>query len=271
MAWIMWSANFGVLLSYGAGAGFLALSSQGWRFELGLGAALAIPLVALRRRIGESPSWAHSHLTSLRQIFRETMVEARQGALVTMATNWFLYQASDQGLTLLLPLIVATILSQSAADGALGATLVKVVTIPAALITVMLIDRVGYRPLQFVGFAGRAAALGLLGVLLLSTHVPTALSLMLLALALFLGAGGPDKTIVIAPALAYPTTMRASGQGLSEASGRIGGIVGVTGYGLLATLAGPGAGVLLFAGTCLLGAVLTASSAGRRQPGSRSA
>jgi len=258
MAWIMWSANFGVLLSYGTGAIFLALSAQGWRFELGLGAALAVPLVALRRRIGESRRWEREHLTSWRQIVRHTVDEARQGSLVAMATNWFLYQVSDQGLTLLLPLIVATVLTRSAANGALGATLVKAVTIPAALLTVLLIDRLGYRPLQLAGFAGRGVALGVLGVLLLvTTHLPVAAGMTLLALAFFFGAAGPDKTIVIAPALAYPTTMRASGQGLSEAAGRVGGIVGVTGYGILAGIAGPGAGVLLFAGTCLLGAVLT--------------
>ncbi len=258
MAWIMWSANFGVLLSYGTGAIFLALSAQGWRIELGLGAALAVPLVALRRRIGESRRWEREHLTSWRQIVRHTVAEARQGSLVAMATNWFLYQVSDQGLTLLLPLILATILSRSAANGALGATLVKAVTIPAALLTVLLIDRVGYRPLQLAGFAGRGVALGVLGILLLvTTHLPVAVGMALLGLAFFFGAAGPDKTIVIAPALAYPTTMRASGQGLSEAAGRVGGIVGVTGYGILAGIAGPGAGVLLFAGTCLLGYALT--------------
>lgn len=264
MAWIMWSANFGVLLAYATGALFLHLSSQGWRLELGFGALLALPLVGLRRRIGESQSWETERLASWRHILRDTFYEARHGSLAVMAANWFLYQVSDQGLTLLLPLIVATVLTQSAANGALGATAIKAVTIPAAFVTVLLIEAIGYRPLQLIGFAARGVILTALGLLLmLSTHAPDGLVAALLALAFFFGAGGPDKTIVIAPAMAFPTKVRASSQGISEASGRLGGIVGVTGYGLLAGLAGPGAGIMLFAGTCLIGAILTASVMGR--------
>jgi hypothetical protein len=52
---------------------------------------------------------------------------------------------------------------------------------------------------------------------------------------------------------------RTSGQGVSQASGRLGGILGVTCYGLLDALAGPGAGLLLFAGAALLGGLVSAT------------
>ncbi len=51
--------------------------------------------------------------------------------------------------------------------------------------------------------------------------------------------------------------MRASGQAISQASGRLGGILGVTLYGVLAAADGPGAGLVLFAVTALLGGLAT--------------
>jgi len=259
LAWILWAANFGVLVAYGLGAIFLSLDPEGWRITLGAGALLALPLLALRSRLSESESWTSERLPSLRAIVRAASDSAGRGQLLVNATATFLYQVSDQGLTLVLPLLLATVLSTGAASGAAGATAVKAVTIPAAFLTVVLIERVGRRPLQVLGFLGRAVAFGLLGLLLVASgHVSAIVVGVLLAAGYFFGAAGPDKTTVIVPAEASDTATRGSRQGLTQATGRLGGILGVTFYGVLAGLAGPGAGLLLFAGTALLGGVLSA-------------
>jgi len=259
MAWIMWSANFGVLAAYGLGAVFLHLFPvEGWRFSLGLGVVLALPVLLLRNQLDESPDWDVARLPNLRQIARSTLDHARQGQLIATSAATFLYQVSDQGLGLVLPLLLAGVLATSAASGAASATAVKAITIPAALLTVFLIERMGRRRLQILGFAGRALAFGVLGVLLLAfAHVSGVLIGALLAAGYFFGAAGPDKTTVIVPAEAFPTGVRSTSQGVTQASGRLGGIVGVTFYGVLAGIAGPGAGLLLFAGTSLIGAVIS--------------
>jgi len=260
MAWIMWAANFGVLAAYGLGAVFLHLDPiDGWRVALGLGVVLAIPVLLLRSQLDESPDWDVARLPSLRHIVRASAHRARRGQLAATSAAAFLYQVGDQGLGLVLPLLLATVLSTTAASGAASATAVKAITIPAALLTVVLIERVGRRRLQILGFAGRAVAFGLLGTLLLaSAHVAPVLVGALLAAGYLFGAAGPDKTTVILPAEGFPTGIRSSSQGVTQASGRLGGIIGVTLYGVLAAVAGPGAGLLLFAGAALAGAVISA-------------
>jgi predicted MFS family arabinose efflux permease len=266
MAWIMWAANFGVLTAYGLGALLLAADPAGWRVTLGLGAVLALPIVAFRSTLAESASWRQQRLPSVASIVRGIVGRDRRRHLVTGSAATFLYQIGDQGITLVLPLLLATALGAGAAGGAAGATAVKAVTIPAALLTVVGIERLGRRFLQVIGFAGRALAFGALGVLLVVFgHVSGWLVGVLLGAGFFFGAAGPDKTTVIVPAETFASGTRGSGQGVAQATGRLGGIVGVTCYGLLASLGGPGAGLLLFAGAALLGTVVSLAVPGRAQ------
>ncbi len=260
MAWIMWSANFGTLAAYGLGAVFLhADPNNGWRLALGMGVLLAVPVLLLRGRLDESSAWDVARLPNLRTIARSAAGHARQGRLAVSAAATFLYQLGDQGLGLVLPLLLATVLGTSAASGAASATAVKAVTIPAATLTVLGIEWIGRRWLQVMGFAGRAVAFGALGILLIvEGHLAPVLVGALLAAGYFFGAAGPDKTTVIVPAEAAPSAVRSTNQGVSQAAGRLGGIVGVTMYGVLAAAAGPGAGLLLFAGAALIGAVVSA-------------
>jgi len=273
MAWIMWAANFGTLAAYGLGALFLHFDPVGgWRAALGFGAVLALPVLLLRGQLVESADWDVARLPSFDQIARLTTSNLRQSKLLAMSAATFLYQTGDQGLGLLLPLLLATVLSTTAASGAASAAAVKAVTIPAATLTVVLIERVGRRRLQVFGFAGRAIAFGILGVLLIAfAHVAPWLVGALLAAGYFFGAAGPDKTTVIVPAEAFPTGVRSTSQGISQATGRLGGIVGVTMYAVLAGWGGPGAGLLFFAAASVAGAIVStlgvAETRVRRAPG----
>jgi MFS family permease len=274
MAWIMWAANFGTLAAYGLGSVFLhADPASGWRAALGFGGLLALPLLGLRGRLGEPAMWGSSRLPSLAAVARAARGHFRGGARPgAAAAATALYQVSDQGLGLVLPLLLATVLSSSAATGAAAAAAVKAITIPAALLTVWGIDRIGRRRLQVCGFIGRAVPLGVLGFFLLAgDRVPAALTGALLAASYFSGAAGPDKTTVMVPAEAPESSIRGTSQGLSQAAGRLGGIIGVTCYGILAGVAGPGAGLELFAGTALAGAAVSVLAIPRpaRVPGQR--
>lgn len=259
MAWIMWAANFGTLAAYGLGSAFLhADPVSGWRAALGLGGLLALPLFLLRGRLGESAMWGSSRLPSLAAVARAARGHFRDGRPAAAAAATLLYQVSDQGLGLVLPLLLASVLSSSAASGAAAATAVKAITIPAALITVWGIDRIGRRRLQVYGFIGRAVPLGALGALLLAgDRVPGTVVGLLLAASYFCGAAGPDKTTVMVPAEASASSIRSTSQGLSQAAGRLGGIIGVTCYGILADAVGPGAGLELFAVAALAGAAVS--------------
>ena len=259
LAWIMWAANFGTLLAYGAGGLLLhELPVNGWRAALALGGLLALPLLLLRGHLGEPAAWHAARLERTGSILRAVASRARRRRLSAFTLTTFCYQVGDQGLGLVLPLMLVTVLGASASSGAVDAAVVKAITIPASTLTVIFIERLGRRRLQFYGFLGRALAFLALGLLLIAVaHLSALLVGGLLAVGYFFGAAGPDKTTVIVPAEAFPSEIRGTSQGISQAGGRLGGIVGVSAYGVLAQLAGPGAGMILFGAAALIGAGLT--------------
>lgn len=255
MAWIMWAANFGMLVAYGLGALLVPAFADGWRVLLGLGALGAIPLVALRSQIPESEPWRQAEHHSLRSALARAWRPGARRGLLSSAGSWFSYQAGDQGLSLFLPLLLVGVLGTKGAG--LGASVgVKAVTIPAALVTVALIGRLGTTRLQLLGFVGRS--LGLLGAAVaLALGAPSTVVVAALVVAFFFGAAGPDKTTVIHPSLGDDTSTRATGQGLSEAAGRAGGLVGIAAWGLLVPLGGDAAGLGFFAALAVLGGLFT--------------
>ncbi|MGC9155206.1 MAG: MFS transporter [Ferrimicrobium sp.] len=268
MAWILFGANFGTLAAYALGGLILAhMGPLGWRVLLGSAALLALPLLLFRRRLIEAPSWSLLTPLTFRQLRQRAALALRHERLGAQALATLLYQITDQGIGLVLPLLLVTVLQTSASSGAFDAALVKVITIPASLVAVLLIDRVSRRRLQITGFLGRALPLCLLGLALIDgLHVSPLIIGLLLASSYFFGAAGPDKTTVISPSQYAAPEIRASSQGLSQASGRLGGIIGVTGYAVLVAVAGPGAGLLLFGVACLLGAVVSLAALPRSNP-----
>lgn len=264
MAAVMWAANFGVLAAYGLGAAMAAWAGPiGWRYTLLAGALLALPALAARRWLPESAPWRASRLP-WRQALGTLAAWREQRLVAWLGTAQMAYQVTDQGLTLFLPLMLMQWAHGSVVVGSLGSLAVKAVTIPAALVTVWAIERVGRLRLQATGFALRAGALAALAVLVgCYPHPGLAWAGGLLAVAYFFGALGPDKTTVIVPAEQFPTPIRASGQGMVEAVGRLGGILGVVGWGVATTWFGTGGGLWWFAAASAAGWAITRHMAGR--------
>lgn len=262
MAWVMWLANFGTVAAYAIGSWFLSHGGpQGWRWTLATGVILAVPLILMRSRIKESPLWAREHhrqgIADFIHYFTRPHVRRTLGVA---QGSYFLYQITDQGLGMFLPLILISLFGSSVASAAWGSVVVKAVTIPAALCTVWLIDRWGRKPLQVFGFAGRAIALVILGSLyLIDRRVPLPVVAALMIAVYFFGPAGPDKTIVIAPAEQFATAWRGTGEGLSEMAGRLGGVVGIAGYAFISALWGTGGGLLFFGLASVLGTLLSLS------------
>ncbi|MEM0156540.1 MAG: MFS transporter [Thermoplasmataceae archaeon] len=246
MATVMMAANFGMIIAYGLGGVFLGAGSQGWRIVLLAGGLMAVPVIFMRSRISESASWKRSRLPHMRDIlagFRRDDIKK----IAVSSAAWFSYQVSDQGLSVFLPLLLLTTLGTDNSISSYGSLLVKSVTIPAAIVTVILIDRIGRKPLQISGFLGRAVPLIALSAIMVYTGGKYGfLEIGLLLAAYFFGAMGPDKTIVISPAEQFGTEIRATGQGIAESIGRTGGLAGVLGYGILSAIYGPWAGIMYF-------------------------
>ena len=207
---------------------------------------MAVPVIFMRSRISESVAWKRSRLPRVRDILAGFNRKDLRNIAVASAA-WFSYQVSDQGLSVFLPLLLLTTLGTDNSISSYGSLLVKSVTIPAAVVTIILIDRIGRKPLQISGFLGRAVPLMALAIIMLYFGGKYGfLEIGLLLAAYFFGALGPDKTIVISPAEQFGTGIRATGQGIAESIGRAGGLAGVLGYGILSALYGPWAGIMYF-------------------------
>ncbi len=259
MALTMWMANFGMVSAYILGA-LVIKTEYGWRIPLAVGGLLAAPLVVFRQALPESRLWLKMRGDSGKDIWHTLRQRRVITTVAVSSANWFSYQVSDQGLSLFLPTLLMGVFGSTVASAAWHSILVKLITIPAATATVFLIDRWGRRPLQIFGFLGRAVALMALGTIFLVLVHPAGASgawkdimVALLVVAYALGAMGPDKTTVIISAEQLQTAIRSTGQGIAEASGRLGGMVGVGGYSLLAFHWGPGAGLWFFGVMTLVG------------------
>ncbi len=147
------------------------------------------------------------------------------------------------------------------ATAAWHSVLIKAITIPDGLLTVITIERWGRRPLQILGFRGREISLVLLGFLLrfLSSSARSMSQNSWVARCLLAPARawGPDKTTVITAAEQASTEVRASTQAISEASGRLGGIIGVAAYSFLVSWYGPAAGLIFFGILKVVGALIS--------------
>ena len=254
MATVMFFANFGILLSYLVGWLLLLKGGENaWRYILASGALFAVLSIVMRSGLKESNIWKANRLGSVKEIISRMFHPVNNRKTFRYSTPWFLYQIGDQSLTLFLPVILIPYLAFSDASGAFGSIFVKLFTIPASFLAIILVNRKGKWFLQKWGFLLRAVFLGGLGtILFFGIGAGPLIVILFLGFAFFFGALGPDKTTVIMPAMNYPPEIRGTGQGFSETMGRIGGLFGVLIYGVLIT-AGPGIGLIFLSITCFAG------------------
>ncbi len=257
LTFIMFFANFGILFSYLIGGILLTLGPSGWRYVLLSGALFSIIPLIMRLKLKESKLWKIKKISSFKSIIKNVTSKKNRKNLVRFSVPWFLYQISDQSLTLFLPLILIYALNVSSVNGAFSAVIVKAFTIPASILAFMVIQKVGTRYLQATGFLIRSVFLGIIGFGLFFAFRITGIEIIiLLGLAFFFGSMGPDKTTVIMPVENYDSSVRGSGQGFNEMAGRFGGLFGILLFSVFG-IAGIDTGLIFLSITSLLGFIVT--------------
>ncbi|KAL1923799.1 uncharacterized protein VTP21DRAFT_8779 [Calcarisporiella thermophila] len=193
--------------------------------------------------------------------------------LIGTAGTWFLLDVAFYGLSL----NQAFVLNATGFAGgddpwndlfrqAVGNLIISVLgAIPGYITSVFLIERIGRKPIQYIGFIMLAVIFLVLSIFFRQIHNNTpALFVVLFAFLQFFFNFGPNTTTFVLPGEVFPTRLRATSHGISAAFGKLGAIVSTFGFNSLVEHGGaPGQHAFLpqtlgiFAVVMLLGAALT--------------
>lgn len=279
--------GFGVMWSSGAlTAALLTLCLQSagiapdlvWRIVLAFGAVPALSVLYLRRRMPETARYlarladdADGAAAVVQHVSGEpaallprldersfSAVFARHARQIfATALLWMVFDIVAYSGTLFGPSLIAKGLGMSATTFAIGMHVLF--GLPGALIAaIVLIDRIGRKPLQSLGFLGAAIML----ILFASLH-EAVLALPALGFVLYglytLALAGPNivsGTGILGVELA-PTRVRTIGQAISVTGGRIGASITAFLFPLVFARTGIVGAIYTMAGFSFLGAVLT--------------
>jgi MFS transporter, PHS family, inorganic phosphate transporter len=229
-----------------------------WRILLGIGAIPGLAVYYLRRQIHETPRFAlaggaseeaeaaiadatgrgsgkvasgestartpHSVSEGFLELVRNRRLLVW---LIGAAGAWMLLDFCYYGNTISRPEIIklanpnaselTTILLQLA--------IVAVFAVPGYIVAILLLDKVGRKSIQMLGFAIMALMFLLIGVI---PGVSTTLApfLILYGVSYFFTEFGPNMTTFIYPAELFPTEVRTTDHGISAGAGKIGAFIG---------------------------------------------
>lgn len=219
------------------------------RILLGFGAIPAASVFFLRRRLQETPEFKkQSGVLSVSRVVRDivkdkghpkkekrTGIYARQSiwqskwmwTLLITGGSWFLLDVALYGNTVSNMMILKSIQPHASllSHTLMTALIFLVFAVPGYFLAAAYIDRIGRKKLQLLGFAMMALCYVLIGSF---TAIPKSMIAFLLiyGLSYFFTNFGPNTTTFLVPSEVYPTSLRATGHGLSAAIGKVGAAIG---------------------------------------------
>lgn len=255
-----------------------------WRTMLGLGALGPLAVLYLRRTMPESPRY-RALVRGQSEAAARDMAVYSQGQLrcsgsgprprplglrellgnrrnllmiVGTAGAWFLLDYAFYGNVISTPQIIGLLAPHATPMQATAWTLMifAIAAIPGYLASILLMDRVGHRRLQIIGFAVMAASFGLIAVWPGMTRDVLPF-LFLYAVSFFFTEFGPNCTTFVIPAEVFPTGGRTTGHGIAAGIGKLGAFVGTFLFPFISRAGGLKGAMMFAAGVSVLGLILT--------------
>ena len=225
-----------------------------WRLMLGLGAIPAASVIYLRRKIRETPRytlaingdvattaetvrWTTGQMPAVAETGKPTTIKRTYRArlwqkpfllrLIGTAGSWFLMDIAFYGNSVSSPLILkalqpkATLLDNILIAGAIF----LVFAVPGYWLAVGLMDRIGRKVIQWMGFLVMAMAFAAIALIPGVTKNPL-LFVLLFGISYFFTEFGPNMTTFVLPGEVFPTSIRGMGDGMSAAGGKLGAFIG---------------------------------------------
>ena len=245
-----------ILLATGLGHGIV------WRLLLAFGAVPALAVFQMRRQLAETPRFllasgrhddfdaaGRSVLGTAEQQHRAAVEEASSPArrvsfadgfqrlaqrrdlltrLIGASLAWFVMDFAYYGNTVSSPKVLAAITPDDSLFWHVIMQLVvfTVAAVPGYFLAAWLMDRLGRKAIQNIGFLMMAIAFGLMAVIP-GVERFVALFLLIYGVSCFFTEFGPNATTFIYPAELFPVETRTTGHGIASAAGKLGGFVGV--------------------------------------------
>ena len=219
-----------------------------WRILLGIGAIPAAIVFYSRRKLGETPRYLAEIANKPVQLpdeLKNVVIELNEAEmkaqpnyvkifsdpdmrrrLILSSLAWFFLDFAFYGITLAISEILVNIYGSltTLQKMTLSAELFAAFALPGYLLSTFTVDRIGRKPIQLFGFASMAFFYLMLGIFMGSHQ--SFLLLLLLGLAYFFTQFGPNSTTFVYPLELFPTSLRATGQGIAAASGKLGAFAG---------------------------------------------
>ncbi len=230
-----------------------------WRLLLAFGAIPALAVYQMRRHLAETPRYLlargqHQEFhRAAGQILKhdcpEGVADGVQGGqpesftkgffdlvkrrpllirLIGASLAWFLMDFAYYGNTVSSPMVLAAI---SPTESLLDHTLVQlavfaVAAAPGYLLAAAMMDRMGRKPIQIIGFAMMALTFAAMALIpgIEKLVVPF---LIIYGISYFFTEFGPNATTFVYPAELFPVSVRTTGHGIAAAMGKLGGFIGV--------------------------------------------
>ena len=178
--------------------------------------------------------------------------------LAGTAGCWFLLDYAYYGNTISTPQILGLIdpNASTMTKIALQLAIFVVAAVPGYILAIAKMDRIGHRRLQLLGFVLMGVCFAVIGLV---PGMTTAVApfLVVYGISYFFSEFGPNVTTFVLPGELFPTSVRATGHGISAGIGKLGAFIGVFLFPLLQTSLGLRGTLLLTAGVSVLGMLLT--------------
>lgn len=275
----------GAAVAVFAGYFLLSLGTIAWRYMFLLGIVPATIVLILRRDVPESARWlmksgqvekakrveieisgesdvfadaGNGGKTSFMNLFSRKYI--RSTLFVTIF--WFCFDVSFYGIGIFNPTIL-TILGLKAHEAVLGSGVFDLFAVIGGVLALLLVERLGRKTITLIGFAGTTISLISLAVI---THLVPVDALAANAAPAVFGmflmfevtqAVGPGSTNFVYPLELFPTTERATAQGLGTSVSRIGAILGITTFPFIVSSFGISSSLMFFAAFSVIGLLTT--------------
>ncbi len=228
-----------------------------WRIILGFGAVMPALVIYFRRRVHETPRFEYfvrGDVEGARRAIKDVLgqdvkIEGVNGvnngfrtnfikylpAVLGTAIPWFALDVFFYGMNIFGPFVTS---AMGLANNPLAGIYVQLYVVlaflvPGYYVAAFLVDRMGRKSMQILGFSMVAIAY-LIAALMLRNNVIAPLAILALyGIAQFFTNVGPNVTTFIIPTEVFPTRFRTTGHGIAAGSGKLGATIAALSIPLL--------------------------------------